>query len=354
MIPVMNGVLNIDTQELTPHKPEYCFFNKLPTNYNPEQDCPNIKKFLTEVLPDQESLLTLQEFYGSCLLKEYRYEKSLMLTGTGSNGKGKTLELLKYLLGIENCAEINLQAIEEDIFAIGELVNKMANISGDISSQALKNTGSFKNLTGRDLIMAARKFKTRVKFINYAKMIFSANEIPDTKDMTDGFFRRWIVIDFPYKFLDEKDRIDMSNVNPDLIKNKDPEIISKITSLEELSGFLNWCLLGYSRLKEQRDFSNNQTINKVRQIWIRKANSIQAFIIDCVEEDYDSMITRADFKMWYVAYCRRHHLKQMNDKAIRDTLTGNYNVFETRPWNEGEDRDRCWKGIRFLNFGVEK
>ena len=35
--------------------------------------------------------------------------------------------------------------------------------------------------------MGARKFKTRVKFINYAKMIFSANEVPMTYDLSDGF-----------------------------------------------------------------------------------------------------------------------------------------------------------------------
>lgn len=353
LIPVQNGVLNIDTNELLPHSSDYCFFNKLPVKYVPGVDCPFIRLFLEEVLPDQESLLTLQEFYGSCLLKEYRYEKSLMVTGQGSNGKGKTLELLKHLLGIENCAEISPQTLEEDMFAMGELVNKMANISGDINSRALENTGVFKSLTGRDLMMGARKFKTRVKFVNYAKMIFSSNEIPFTKDMTDGWFRRWLIIDFPYRFLDPEDIAELSEEDKQKAKVKDPEIMSKLTTEDELCGFLNWCLEGYQRLKRNKVFSNSQTIASVRTLWMRKANSVMAFMMDCVEEDYDGEISKELFKTYYVSYCRRHKIKQLSDKFIHNILTGNYNVTETRiSFDDG--RERCWKGIKFLNNGVEK
>jgi phage/plasmid-associated DNA primase len=36
LIPVQNGILNIDTRELLPHSAEYCFFNKLPITHNPK------------------------------------------------------------------------------------------------------------------------------------------------------------------------------------------------------------------------------------------------------------------------------------------------------------------------------
>lgn len=352
LIPVQNGVLNIDTRELQPHEPKYCFFNKLPISYNPESYCYNIRKFIESVIPNEEDILTLQEFYGSCLLKEYRYEKCLLVTGGGSNGKSKTLELLKYLLGIENIAEINPQAIEEDMFAKGELVNKMANISGDISSKALSNTGDFKDLTGRGLIMAPRKFKTRVKFTNYAKFIFSANEVPITYDLSDGFFRRWIIIDFPYRFLDPEDIEEVSEEDKDKVRIKDPEIINNLIDGVELSGFLNWCLDGYDRLRETKRFSNSQTIQKVKKMWVRKSSSIQAFLLDCIAEDYDSFVVKQEFKQKYVAYCKRHKIKIMSDKAIHTALSKEFAVVEFRPGSD--ERDRCWKGIRFKNdFGVE-
>jgi putative DNA primase/helicase len=37
-------------------------------------------------------------------------------------------------------------------------------------------------------------------YINYAKMVFSANELPKTNDLTPAFFRRWVIVDFPNTF----------------------------------------------------------------------------------------------------------------------------------------------------------
>ncbi|HPE15042.1 MAG TPA: phage/plasmid primase, P4 family [Bacilli bacterium] len=350
MIPVQNGVLNIDTRELSPHSPQYCFFNKLPVTYNSDANCFNIQKFLEEVLPDQESIDTLQEFYGSCLLKEYRYEKSLLVTGNGSNGKGKTLELLKHLLGIDNITEISPQTLEENNFAMAELVNKLANISADINSKALQNTGVFKSLTGRDLMTSDRKFKTRVKFTNYAKMIFSANEVPVTYDLSDGFFRRWLIIDFPYRFLDPEDIEEVPIEEQANVKLKDPEKISKLIDPVELSGFLNWALEGYSRLKLNKRFSNSQTITKVRQMWLRKSSSIQAFLTDWIIEDTESLITKQEFKEKYIAYCKKHKINIVSDKMIHNVITKYYAVVEYRPFNNGEERDRCWKGIKFKDL----
>ena len=67
-----------------------------------------------------------------------------MCLGSGRNGKGKTLELMKHFIGVENCAEINLESMEKDIYSIGELFKKNANLCGDLSKTALKHTGEFK------------------------------------------------------------------------------------------------------------------------------------------------------------------------------------------------------------------
>ncbi len=350
LIPVINGVLNINDRTLNPHSPDYCFFNKLPVTYDSSIQPTNIIKFIESILPEQESILTLQEFYGSCLLKEYQYEKCLLVVGGGSNGKSKVLELLKYLLGMDNIAEISPQAIEDDMFAKAELINKMANISGDISSNVLKNTAEFKDLTGRGLIQAARKFKTRVKFINYAKFIYSANEVPITYDLTDGFFRRWIILDFPYRFLDIDDINEVPENEREFVRMKDTEIIRKLITPEEISGFLNWCLDGYSRLQKTKKFSNSQTIQQVRRMWMQKSSSILAFIDDNIEEDFESMISKQEFKEKYIKYCREHKIRSLNDKIIHNILTTSMAVYEIQPYNDGENRLRYWKGIRFKNF----
>ena len=168
------------------------------------------------------------------------------------------------------------------------------------------------------------------------------------------FFRRWIIIDFPHRFLDNEDIDELSEEDKSSAKQKDPEVISKLIDAPELSGLLNWCLDGYDRLKANKKFSNCQTIQKIKQAWLRKSSSISAFCSDCVVEDYDGVISKQEFKQKYVDYCRRHKLRVFGDKFINNVLTKEFAVVEFRPFNNGEDRDRCWKGISFKNvFGVE-
>jgi len=95
---------------------------------------------------------------GFGLYKEYFIEKSIMLVGGGRNGKGKTIELLKRLVGADNCCSIPLASLRADGFSISELFRKLFNLAGDIGNQDLKDTSMFKSLTGRDLVNGKRKF----------------------------------------------------------------------------------------------------------------------------------------------------------------------------------------------------
>ena len=53
------------------------------------------------------------------------------------------------------------------------------------------------------------QYKDHIDFINYAKMIFSSNELPPISDLSDGFWLRWILIPFPYQFLPKKEINDL-------------------------------------------------------------------------------------------------------------------------------------------------
>ncbi len=45
------------------------------------------------------------------------------------------------------------------------------------------------------------KYKTPFPFRNYAKLIFNTNQVPETEDKTDAFYRRVNLIEFPNKFV---------------------------------------------------------------------------------------------------------------------------------------------------------
>jgi len=208
-LPVQNGILNLKTRELKPFTPEKIFFNKLPVEYNPSAECPMIDKFLSEVLTTDDDRKVFYEMGGFCLLKEYRFEKAFMLVGNGRNGKDKSLELIKRLIGIENCCSVPLASIIPDSFIISEFFGKMVNLAGDIDNKDLKDTGTFKGLTGRSLVSAQRKFLKAVTFQNYAKFIFACNDLPIVYDNSKGFWDRWVLLEYPFTFL-PKEEIDKS------------------------------------------------------------------------------------------------------------------------------------------------
>ena len=351
LIPVQNGILNLITKELISFSPKYRFFNKLPSTYNPKQDCPMIKNFFKSILRGEEDFVVMQELFGYLLYRDYKIEKAFMMLGNGRNGKGKTIELMKRFIGNENCSNIPLQTIETVDFAMSELFNKMANLSADISKTALRETGKFKSLTGHDLISAPRKFLTNVDFVNYAKMIFCANELPMTYDTSDGFFDRWVIIDFIYKFLSQKE-IDILNtqekINPELIKQADTEMINKISTKDELDGLLNWSLEGLDRLLLNNDFSTSSSGIEVRNKWLRKSSSILAFLMDCVEIKDDSKVPKAQFRKEYSKYCRKYKLSPVTDKILRDALAVNLGVGEEKI-SFGMERLNCWIGIILKN-----
>ena len=344
---VQNGILNLVTYELKPYDPEKVFFSKIPIEYNPESKCPGVIQFFKQILKNVEDLPVIQEIFGYLLWKEYFIERAIMLTGTGRNGKGKTLELMKRFVGIDNISSIPLQQMDEDMYSISELQNKLANLAGDLDHKALKHSGRFKELTGRDNITAARKFKTRVTFTNFAKLIFAANDIPHTNDISDAFFMRWVILEFPYKFLKQDEYDVITDVNElAYTKVRDPNIIDKISIPEELSGLLNWALVGLSRLKEQKDFSYNKSIKEVQNMWIKKSDSFTAYCMDCLEESYENEISKGEIRQTYNTYCKKYKLKPYSDQHIQKVLTTMFGVYDRRGLLD-ENRERVWVGVKY-------
>jgi len=346
-VPVQNGILNLRTKKLSPFDSTKIFFNKLPMKYNPFSDCPTIKKHFETVLSSIDDIKVIQELFGFLLYKLYFIEKAVMFIGSGRNGKGKTLNLMKNFLGADNVSSVPLQTFEQDGFAISGLHGKMANLAGDLSSNALKNSGRFKELTGRDLITAQRKFMNALHFVNYAKLVFSCNELPKTCDQTEGFWARWVIIEFPYTF---KVQEEIDSLPPDEqvnLKPMDPEIEKKLQTKEELSGLLNWAIEGLHRMFENKDFTIGQTSTKIKEMWNAKSDSLSYFLDNCIEEDWDRVLPSSEFTKAYYKFCKDMNSKAVNERMIGKEMKEKGYIKEKRTINE--NRTMCWNGIKLVS-----
>ena len=340
-IPVKNGILNIFSRELKQYSPERIFFNKMPVEYNPQATCPKIEKFLEEILPVEEDKEVFYEMGGFCLMNEYKYEKAFMFVGEGRNGKDKALELIKRMIGVVNCSAVPLQQLTDD-FIVSELFKKNVNLAGEVNNQDLKDTSAFKALTGRSLISAKRKFLSNIEFVNKAKFIFACNELPMVYEMNKGFWDRWILLQFPNTFV-VKEELEQHKGDK-TFKLRDDDIISKISTDEELSGLLNKFLEGLDRLDIQKKFSQTKGSEEIKNLWIRKSNSFVAFCLDFLEEDYNGKITKKELRNAYIKYCKKHKIRVKSSYVIKKALEENFGC------EEGFNGiDRFWEGISFKN-----
>lgn len=341
----LNGILNLDTLELKEFTPKKYFFNKINANYNPNATCPNIEKFLGEIVKSIEDIKVIYEFIGYTLLKAYPIQIAFMLIGDGENGKGVLGNLIRTFLNSKNCSSVPLNQLTPENFSCSELFGKLLNWAGDISNTDLKDSGRFKEFTsGTDEINAKRKFQKDLFFINYAKLSFSCNELPRVYDFTHGFWRRWIVLEFPYKFLKKREYDileDKTNV-----KLADNELIKKLITEDELSGLLNKALKGLSRLLKNKQFSSTKSTAEIKDFWIRKSDSFTAFCFDNLESSEDNYISKRKIRKEFNKYCKIHKIKGASDKNIKVVLEDLFGVTESQKGVQYE-QERVWEGIKF-------
>lgn len=110
---------------------------------------------------------------------------------------------------------------------------------------------------------AEEKFKPPFKFVNYAKLIFSCNKIPETEDQTDAFFRRLIIINLTTQFFGDKEDFDL---------------IQKLTTDEELTILLHEILSRVPRiLGEGLRKTTNERIAETYGKYTKGSNPVKAF-----------------------------------------------------------------------------
>lgn len=256
-----------------------------------------------------EKWVILLELIGYALLAgEYPLHKAFMLIGEGANGKSTYISLLESLVGEENVSHVSLQdlSMESGRFMRCYLYHRMLNTYADLPKNALKQTGSFKMLTGEDVILADRKHKDPIYFKSYAKLVFSTNELPEVYDPTSAFWRRWIVVEFPNKF-EENEGIKRAILN-DILPKEAPKILS-------------YSLLAVKHVMVEGRFSFQEEEGSIKERWLREADSVYNFVKTGMEQGWlEESDKGADKDELYQLYVKFADLEDL-DKAGKKTFT---------------------------------
>ena len=198
------GMLGLDAIPYVPYDPAA-----------PEQI--EIMDFFTKIYPDpvlREYALTL---FASCLEGANREQKFYIMTGVGSNGKSKIVELMSKTFGEyqETIGTTALTRKRPDSGAANpDLVvlkcKRFVSMSEPDEGEKI-NTASMKQLSGEDTVKARALFQDQDQFVIMAKIFMLCNDLPPVSSTDGGTWRRLRVIPHVAKFVDNDKPIDPTN-----------------------------------------------------------------------------------------------------------------------------------------------
>ena len=339
IVTLENGTLNIDTLNFMEHNHRNLSTFYIPTTWDTNTSLPTESgfamvekqlqgtkfwKYITECFTinkvfdteSQKNVYTALESMAFILLKNNAITKSVMYIGSGSNGKSVLLEYIDVLFGKKNITHIPIQEISEGGFVLSRLDGKLGNIFADIESTEMRKSGKLKQIIGGEGIEVQQKYQDPYTMYSRAKFIFSANRFPKTYDQTDGFFRRFIVLQWNRKFVDEE---------------KDTHLLEKlITDKKEMAKVFQVLVKLAKDIDKQGDFTFTKPINEVRDTWNELADPILMFIQKRLIDAGGNICTKKDVYEDYVQFARVHEMVPLRIGAFGTEFRNYYEEVTVR------------------------
>ena len=287
---VRNGELILEGGEwrLVGHCREHYRTSCIPYDYDPEARAPRFEAFLAQVFEGDEDAEAkaqlILEMMAYSLFAHTRYEKFVMLLGSGANGKSVLLAVLEALVGRQNTAAVQ-PAKFDNANHRAYLLGKLVNMVTEISEGQLIADGPLKNLVTGEPITAEMKFKHPFDMYSYATLWFGANHLPHTRDFSDAMSRRVLIVAFNRKFT--------------AMEGADPYLKEKL--IAEIPGILNLALAAYANVVARGGISEPPSCALEREKWLLEANQVAQFVDSaCARDEFDQPLFQLyqSYKSW--------------------------------------------------------
>lgn len=310
-INLSNGTFEIglEEQRLYPPVPKDFLTYQLPFAFNEKAKAPLFQEFLDRVQPDKECQDILAEYLGYLFVSpsKLKLEKTLLLYGSGANGKSVFFEIVTALLGKDNISHYSLQSLtNEPAYCRALLATKLVNYASEINGKLEADT--FKQLVSGEPVEVRLPYGQPSIMTDYAKLMFNCNELPADVEHTPAYFRRFLIIPF--------------NVTiPE--KEQDKQLADKIITTE-LSGIFNWVLAGLHRLLDKQKFTDSKAVRFQLEQYQVQSDSVKLFVSEnAYKPDSDDYMLLKDFYHEYKVYCLEdglHPVKKPNFQKRLNTI----------------------------------
>lgn len=295
----------------------------------------SIRRYMTDVL--------------SCIIDGgIRQEKFYIMTGSGSNGKSKLLELMQKAIGDYFCI-LPIALLTQKRVASNSAQSELERTKGrrfavmqEPGENERLNIGLMKELSGGDRIICRGLFKEPIEFKPQFKMAMTCNELPEVPSDDGGTWRRIRVIEHTSKFVEHP-----SPANPKEFL-MDPEITDKFDRWADT--FISMLIHHHSTI-DPKNIVEPREVKNSTEGYKKNNDVIGQFVDQKMKVDEESTervsINRAytDFKVWV----NESGIKK--DKKIPDR--NQFRAYMEKQFGAYPSDGKGWRGIRYISSVAE-
>lgn len=304
-INLSNGLFNLETFKLEPHRKDYLDTTQLEFGYDEEADCPTFRRYLRTSLvtadgtPDERMIELVQEALAYSMTARTDLKASFWLVGKPDSGKSTLIGFIRSMMGSLH-STIDLNQLATNRFLLSGIVGKRVVTFTEADSNLFIPDALYKAMVGgQDEIYVDVKNRPGIAFVPTAKFWWAMNSAPRFSDRSGATLNRLHVILFD-RSVPQSERI--NNLN-ELLK-------------AERAGVFNWLLLGYKRLLRAGKFTNPERSQAWRQAYSEQNDTEQSFIAERMEIGADFRIGGAELYRQYRDYCDDNGFRAKNSNQV--------------------------------------
>lgn len=292
------------------------------------------KQFLKDTFgDDKETIDQYKKMIGLALsdMREHKY--AFILLGNHNSGKSVSMNLLRFLVGPENCSAVSFSQMSSE-FHLAVLHSKRLNLSGEVSGTTTNRLDVFKSLCGNDDVLVSNKMKDPFLFRNRCLLIFACNSLPRISDPleTQSFLERLII--FPFKNTKPRDEWDT-------------KLLEHLC--DDCPAVISFAIEGLKMFEEDEYVIHESDIMKECKLqYAGMYNSFSMFADQYICSDKNKKVSSADIKKAYHQYCILRDYEELNDNVWAQILKQKFMCSSSTVVEKNGDRCnriRAYKGV---------
>lgn len=290
-----NGTLNLYNGIFYEHTPADNITKLANVSYDPQARSERWEQFIDEItLGDMQLAQYIQKAMGYSLTGDTGFECFFILYGaTSRNGKGTLCETFMRMIGDYGktaSAETVAQKKYSDSRSPSEDIAKLAgarfvNMS-EPDKKMIFNAAALKTMTGNDTITARFLGENSFEYKPQFKIFINTNHLPYINDATLFSSDRVKVIPFKRHFKESE---------------RDVHLKHTLTTANNMSGILNWCLKGLHLLRSE-GWTAPMAVKEATQYYEETSDKLGQFIDEVLQHDpngeCDARIVHTAYQDW--------------------------------------------------------